>query len=1003
MTTWTVSADGESQTVGLGAAAAASAASTSATAAAASALAAAESATLAANAVSAAAATGSLPGVNQCGIMIPFYIYPNNPYSDATVQALLGLIRFYRSVPVTIILNPSSGPGTVWDGNYAATITLLQGAGAQVLGYVSTAYGARAEAAVKADILLWTTLYSATPVNGCFLDEQPYATAGGVVDLYARYTTYAHSLSLYPVVANPGTNQQQAWFASPTADVIIVHETGSWPVESDMAGNFVGGHSNYPQRLRAALVYGQSTLDLTKLRWLRKYVNWIYIDSDALPNPWDTLPTYLSQLFAALASPTDQPLSVEEFGALGDGTTDDTAAFVLARAASATVVLQAGKIYLLNAWAPGSRTAVIGNGARIRRAAGATCAINWSNTYGSLDNVTFDQDIKLASGLVDPTKAAVSTVVSFPTTTTIAVTSAATFVAGMTVFFESTALCREEANVILSVNTGTNVLTVQQVIVGSAVVGGKILADFPLLSMGNGTFRSTMTRVHFQRFVVGMQTGTGVASSNAAPLMSNVSWGDFIGAAWTQRESFGVEIISNFAVSGGTTKTVTYTATAAQTQFAYLWDISPRSHKAGDQTVTVTSNGVTLTETTQYTVTDTAGNGYITLVTPATVGDTVVVRNTEKAARGFFFCGISGSINSAGRMTNGVILDCSTGAEVHGGTAGIEYMYGAAVTIDGSTHCGLWLRNVANMELTGWSLLYSPYPLIIDSSCANIQLSPLRTSVKTSGDIHNAAAYPSRAAITVESGATKIRIPAATWSDSTSYTVVGTAYADFGYFRDGLVTAPSITFSGDADTGLWHPTADRVEIVTGGQRALLITEDNRAVLGTAGKLQMPSGMTVSSGSGTPEGAVTAEKGSIYLRTDGAAGTALYCKESGSGNTGWVSAANFGGQFTDGLVTAPSIAFSGDTNTGLWRPTTDRVEIVTGGQRAALFTEDNRLVLGTSGKVQMASGTTISSGAGTPEGAVTAPKGSLFLRTDGAAGTAFYVKESGSSTTGWVAK
>lgn len=43
------------------------------------------------------------------------------------------------------------------------------------------------------------------------------------------------------------------------------------------------------------------------------------------------------------------------------------------------------------------------------------------------------------------------------------------------------------------------------------------------------------------------------------------------------------------------------------------------------------------------------------------------------------------------------------------------------------------------------------------------------------------------------------------------------------------------------------------------------------------------------------------------------------------------------------------------------------------------------------------------GAGTPEGAVTAPVGSLFTRTDGGAGTTLYVKESGAGNTGWVAK
>lgn len=43
-----------------------------------------------------------------------------------------------------------------------------------------------------------------------------------------------------------------------------------------------------------------------------------------------------------------------------------------------------------------------------------------------------------------------------------------------------------------------------------------------------------------------------------------------------------------------------------------------------------------------------------------------------------------------------------------------------------------------------------------------------------------------------------------------------------------------------------------------------------------------------SGTGTPEASVTASVGALYLRTDGGAGTTLYVKESGSGNTGWVA-------------------------------------------------------------------------------------------------------------------
>lgn len=49
-----------------------------------------------------------------------------------------------------------------------------------------------------------------------------------------------------------------------------------------------------------------------------------------------------------------------------------------------------------------------------------------------------------------------------------------------------------------------------------------------------------------------------------------------------------------------------------------------------------------------------------------------------------------------------------------------------------------------------------------------------------------------------------------------------------------------------------------------------------------------SGVKVMSGSGTPEGAVTAVVGSLYLRSDGGANTTMYVKESGTGNTGWVA-------------------------------------------------------------------------------------------------------------------
>jgi hypothetical protein len=54
----------------------------------------------------------------------------------------------------------------------------------------------------------------------------------------------------------------------------------------------------------------------------------------------------------------------------------------------------------------------------------------------------------------------------------------------------------------------------------------------------------------------------------------------------------------------------------------------------------------------------------------------------------------------------------------------------------------------------------------------------------------------------------------------------------------------------------------------------------------AGALVLVSGVKIHVGSGTPENAVVSPIGSLFLRTDGGAGTVLYVKESGSGNTGW---------------------------------------------------------------------------------------------------------------------
>lgn len=49
-----------------------------------------------------------------------------------------------------------------------------------------------------------------------------------------------------------------------------------------------------------------------------------------------------------------------------------------------------------------------------------------------------------------------------------------------------------------------------------------------------------------------------------------------------------------------------------------------------------------------------------------------------------------------------------------------------------------------------------------------------------------------------------------------------------------------------------------------------------------------NGQLFKTGTGDPQGVVTANPGSLYLRTDATPGQSIYIKETGTGNTGWVA-------------------------------------------------------------------------------------------------------------------
>jgi hypothetical protein len=108
----------------------------------------------------------------------------------------------------------------------------------------------------------------------------------------------------------------------------------------------------------------------------------------------------------------------------------------------------------------------------------------------------------------------------------------------------------------------------------------------------------------------------------------------------------------------------------------------------------------------------------------------------------------------------------------------------------------------------------------------------------------------------------------------------GSSYPSYGGANSFVIwnnrNAPLVFGTNDTNCG---------EFAAGGNFLVRI---GNIVVNTSGKgVELPGGITWTSGAGSPEGVVTAPVGSLYSRSDGGLLTSLYVKQSGSGNTGWV--------------------------------------------------------------------------------------------------------------------
>jgi len=234
------------------------------------------------------------------GVLVPMYLYPANIHTNAAYNRLIEIKRRFETVPMWVILNPASGPGSQVDANYTKAIDRLEGAGCVTLGYVATSYGKRSEADVRKDVDRWLEMYPR--IQGIFFDEMRNEDTAPAAAYQTTLNRYAHDKGCWPTVANPGTDIPERYFANRAADVIVIHEANAWPKAERLKGDYFGGYSDYPPFMRGVLMHSQKELDRDALRMTRKHARWVYITegvfdpNDKKSNPWDRLSKYLEPL-----------------------------------------------------------------------------------------------------------------------------------------------------------------------------------------------------------------------------------------------------------------------------------------------------------------------------------------------------------------------------------------------------------------------------------------------------------------------------------------------------------------------------------------------------------------------------------------------------------------------------------------------------------------------------------------------------------------------------------
>ncbi len=224
--------------------------------------------------------------------LVPAYFYPEG----AGEKEWDRLIATGQRTELVVIVNPASGPGRRVNPRYTAIFERLATTRIVPIGYVTTSYGRRPTAEVKAEVDRWLHFYP--DIQGIFFDEQASDAAHveAQAELY-QYVKQTKRLDL--VVTNPGTVCDASYLSRPAADVVCLFESPRKP-ESLRLPDWT---QTFAARRIAALPY--QVADVAAMRACveearKRGIGILYVTDADGRNPWNRLPSYWEDEVAAM-------------------------------------------------------------------------------------------------------------------------------------------------------------------------------------------------------------------------------------------------------------------------------------------------------------------------------------------------------------------------------------------------------------------------------------------------------------------------------------------------------------------------------------------------------------------------------------------------------------------------------------------------------------------------------------------------------------------------------